>query len=313
MLVDNLKISIGSKTIQAEEISITKTIDAICDSFMFKMPFTQLPINEQVHASVNHHNLMVGYVDNIVHATPANNNTITLSGRSKSQDIVDSRITHTAKDITLADLSLELFAKFGQSFTTKIKTEIIKDFSIVAESAFESLNQIAKQQNLLFIENVNGSVSLVKPANVDNLHIFLGAENLSNFNLTENISVLFGNNTVKVNPTKDNLSGGDHKNYSFTLKNENVRDSRVLEVIADSLITDQACKDRAVELSTLAKAQSIGATGTASDWFAPDGNLWQPNSTYTIADEQLLLASATFKQSASNRTTELKFKGHYVG
>lgn len=256
---------------------------------------------------------MVGHIDSIDHATPANNNMITFTGRSMSQDIIDSRITHTSYNQTLDELATTLFAKFEQTFTTKIATKPVEDFSIVAESAFESLNQLAKQQNLLFIENSDGSVELVEPANVDNSHLNLNATNLSNFKFSENLSAFFYKNTVKTNPGKDNLEPNIHNNHKFTLQIDNVRKTRIQEVIADSLTNEQACEDRANEIVSLAKAQSIGATGTSRGWFNPDGKLWQPNSLYTIKGKKLLLASTTFNQSGNNRTTSLIFKGHYVG
>lgn len=256
---------------------------------------------------------MVGHINSVDHATPANNNMITFTGRSMSQDIIDSRITHTAHNQTLAELATALFAQFEQTFTTKITTKPVKDFSIVAESAFEKLNQLAKQQNLLFIENSDGSVDLVEPANVDNSHLNLNASNLSDFKVRENLSVFFYKNTVKTNPGKDNLEPYVHGNHKFTLQVDNVRKTRIQEVIADLLTDEQACFDRAKEIVSLAKAQSIGATGTSKGWLNPDGKLWQPNSLYTIQGTKLLLASATFNQTGNNRTTSLTFKGHYVG
>jgi prophage tail gpP-like protein len=270
-------------------------------------------VHKPVKISIDDVNIMVGHINSVDHATPANNNMITFTGRSMSQDIIDSRITHTAHNQTLAELATALFAQFEQTFTTKITTKPVKDFSIVAESAFEKLNQLAKQQNLLFIENSDGSVDLVEPANVDNSHLNLNASNLSDFKVRENLSVFFYKNTVKTNPGKDNLEPYVHGNHKFTLQVDNVRKTRIQEVIADLLTDEQACFDRAKEIVSLAKAQSIGATGTSKGWLNPDGKLWQPNSLYTIQGTKLLLASATFNQTGNNRTTSLTFKGHYVG
>jgi len=313
MSANQIKITIGSEQILTQQLSVTKTIDSLCDTFNLQMPFQKLSIQNQVKISINDTDIMIGHIDSIDHATPANNNTITYIGRSISQDIIDSRITYTANNKTLAELATVLFAKFEQTFTTKITTKLVQDFSIVAESAFESLNQLAKQQNLLFIENSDGSTELVEPANVDNSHINLGASNLSDFKFIENLSSLFFENTVKTNPGKNNLEPNTHNNYISTIKIDKARQTRTQEVIADSLTNEEACFDRAKEIVSLAKAQSIGAMGTAKGWLNPDGKLWQTNSLYTINNEKLLLTSATFKQTGSNRTTALNFRGHYVG
>ncbi|BAS67615.1 hypothetical protein [Bathymodiolus septemdierum thioautotrophic gill symbiont] len=313
MSVNNIKLTIGSEQVLAQSLSITKTMDSICDTFSLQIPFKTLPTHKEVSISINSARAMTGFINSIDHATPANNNTITFSGRSMSQDIVDSRITFVAHDKTLAELATELFAKFGQTFNTKIKTKPVKDFSIVAESAFESLNQIAKQQNLLFVENNDGSVSLVEPANVDNSHLNLGPTNLSDFKITENLAAFFHINTVKTNPGKDNLNPDAHNNHKFTLQVNEVRKTRTQEIIADSLTNQQSCQDRANEIVSLAKSQSISASGTFKGWLNPDGKLWKPNSLYTIKGAKLLLTTATFNQSGNNRTTSLTFKGHHVG
>ena len=138
-------------------------------------------------------------------------------------------------------------------------------------------------------------MDLVAPANVDNSHLNLNASNLSDFKVSEDLSVFFYKNTVKINPGKYNLNPNAHGNHKFTLQIDQVRKTRIQEVIADSLTNQQACHDRAKEIVSLAKAQSIGATGTSKGWLNPDGTLWQPNSLYTIKGTKLLLSSARFK------------------
>ncbi len=201
-------------------------------------------------------------------------------------------------------------SSFNQSFATKIETQLVKDFSIVAESAFEALNQIAKQQNLLYVENANGSVTLVKPADVDNTHIHLNPSNLSDFSFSEDTSQFFHTTKVKTNPGKDNLGATTHNNYSHTLQIASVRASRIKEVIADKLTNEQACKDRTQELVATAKSQGLNASGLSAGWLDPSGKIWKPNSLYTVITHPMLLASATFNQTGSNRTTQLQFKGH---
>jgi prophage tail gpP-like protein len=307
----SIDLIVGSERVLAQQISITKTIDSLCDTFNLQMPFQSLSVvDKPIQIIVDDMSVMVGYINSIDHAVPANNNTITFAGRSMSQDIIDSRITHVAHNQTLAELATVLFAKFEQKFTTKVETKIIKDFSIVAESAFESLNQLAKSQNLIFVENNDGSVELVEPANVDNSHLNLSAANLENFKVNENLSAFFYQNTVKTNPGKDNLNPNAHNNFKFNINIDRIRKTRIQEVIADKLTDLQACEDRAQEIVSLAKSQSITASGTSQGWLNPDDNLWQPNSLYTIQNEKLLLASATFNQSGNNRTTSLSFKGH---
>lgn len=306
----SVKLLIGTQAILTEQISITKTIDSLCDNFTLSLPHTKININEKVEITINEKLVMCGYINIIKHATPANNNMLTLAGRSMSQDIIDSRITHSAHNKNLADLAAELFKKFSQTFSTQITTKSIADFSIVAESAFEALSQLAKQQNLIFIENSDGSVKLVTPADVDKTHIKLDAHNLSDFNVSEDLSKFFNTTTVKSNPAANNLAAETHNSNSYTINIDKVRAVRQFEVIADKLDNLAACKDRATELINQAKADSISASGNADGWLDPAGQLWSVNSLYTVNNERMLLASAAFEQSGSERTTKLQFKGY---
>ena len=151
------------------------------------------------------------------------------------------------------------------------------------------------------------------PTPFDNSHLNLDSTNLSDFKVFENLSVFFYTNTVKINSGKYNLNPNADSNHKFSFQIDQVRKTHIQEVIADSLTNEQDCQDRALEIVSLAKSQSIGVTGTSKGWLNPDGNLWQPNSLYTIKGTKLLLASATFNQSGDNRTTSLSFKGYYVG
>lgn len=304
------KITIGTQRVIAESLSITKTIDSICDTFNFTLPNTEINHHEQVKILISETPILVGYINKKSHARPANNNTLSVSGRSISQDIIDSRITFSAADKTLAELCTTLFKKFNQNFTTKKITLPVKNFTITAESAFEALNQIAKQQDLLFIENADGSVALIKPADVDNSHYHLNETNLSNFRMDEDTSKSFATTTVKTNPTKDNLNP-EHNNYTHSETTKGVRSTRVQEVINDKLTNQQACQDRAIEIIRLAKSQSITASGVSDGWRNPDGKIWRPNTLYTINSERMLLTSATFTENGSDRSTNLQFKGHY--
>lgn len=303
----SVSIIIGTTEILTEEISIAKTIDSLCDSFTLRLPNIKLDVHAKVSIKINNTNAMSGYINKINHAQP---NTLSLAGRSLSQDIIDSRITYVTHNKTLAELATDLFSKFNQPFTTKVKTQSVKDFSIVAESAFEALNQLAKQQNLLFIENVNGSVTLVKPADVDNSHIHLNARNLSDFQISEDLSKFFHTTKVKTNPNAENLDYATHNNYHYKLLFDKVRATRIQEVVADKLTNHQACEDRANELTNLAFAQGITASGTSMGWLDPAGKEWKTNSLYTVNNKRMLLASATFNQTGRSQITKLQFKGH---
>ena len=112
----SVKVIIGSHSVLTQNISVTKTTNAICDSFDFSLPNTKINSNEKLQILINSQEIMCGYINKINHATPANNDTLSITGRSMSQDIIDSRITYVAHNKTLSELSSELFKKFNQSF-----------------------------------------------------------------------------------------------------------------------------------------------------------------------------------------------------
>lgn len=84
MSANGIRLTIGSDQVLAQELSITKTIDSLCDTFNLQIPFKPLSVHKQVKISINGAGAMVGFINSIDHATPANNNTITFAGRSIS-------------------------------------------------------------------------------------------------------------------------------------------------------------------------------------------------------------------------------------
>lgn len=310
---DSISVLIDNKKVSAQEISVVKTIQNICDTFSITLPTSKekLPdLNKEIRISIGDTPLMVGYVNTINHASPANDGTISIAGRSKSQDIVDSRITFTDQDTNLSEISQALFAKFNQKFTTKKQTDTIDNFAIVAQSAFQSLSSIAKQQNLFFIESADGSVQLVSPGDVDNSHIILSSKDLSNFQVDEDLSKKFATIKVKTNPTTENLSTIENQAVSAQAVDDTVRAARVQEFIADSsLKTEQACKDRVNEIINTNAALSLSASGVSPNFTQNSGAVWNINEIYTIANTKMLLDSVTFLQTGGDRTSALRFKG----
>ncbi len=272
-----------------------------------------IDINDVVRISIGKTLLMTGYISKVSYIPSTAS--FTMTGRSKSQDIVDSRISHQAVQTNLAEISEVIFAKFNQKFSTKIETKAKFDFAINAQSAFQSLNQLAKQQNLIFIEQPTGDIQLRKIGDVDNSDISISEDDLSKLKIKQDFSSKFGITKVKTNLSSDNLSpaGADGKadKSPFAMQQDNnVRAVRVQEFIADSLRTTEACENRVAEIIDVNEAQSLKAKGDAPEFTNNDGQVWALNEIYTIEGVKMLLASVNFVQTGNDRKSTLSFKGY---
>jgi prophage tail gpP-like protein len=305
----SLKIQINNQNIPCEQISINKSIESLADSFSATTPLNPAEITTGVvKITLGEVLIFTGWIDQISQNITGDNNQTKISGRSKSTDIIDSRITATIHNKTLFEIAKEIFAKFNQNITTTETTTVVDKFAITCESAFEALSQLTKQQNLIMIEQPSGDVVLTTKAKINKTYLKLNHSNLETLNISQNLASQFHKYEVKNSPNTSSLQPGSSA-FISTATDPQVRATRVVETIADKLTTPDACKQRANELKSNAANKSITATATSMG-FGTNNEIWQVNSVYSVAGVNMTLVSATFNQTGNNQTTSLNFEKH---
>lgn len=266
-----------------------------------------------------------GYVD----ATPidydASAITIMVRGRSKTADLVDCSADNPAEGGQFKGLKAEAIAEkiakqYGLDVVTEVDTgDALTDHQIQqGETAFESLDRIAKQRQILISDNGAGDVVLLSPGSGGKADsaLELGVNILSasaGFDYTE----VYSDYSVKGQSSK----GGNDSDWDGTsaaklsskgqATDSSVKRRRVLVVRQSGQADSATCQKRADYEQRIRAAKAGEIRYKVVGWRQKDGTLWQPNQTVAIKDgimdvfKDLLVSEVIWTLDESGMVAEL--------
>lgn len=181
---------------------ITKSLKSMCSKFAFEISvlndLSKFPIKKgsECRVLVNNKTVITGFVEKISIAYSASDHRITIYGRDKTCDIVDSTlgsdITITA-GISLQEIINKVLSYLGLTDKIKVFTdeeiEVFSDEDInniatnYGETAFEFIARYATKRQVLIITDGDGNIRLVrkpKDSEVLNTTLVSGSQYMSN-------------------------------------------------------------------------------------------------------------------------------------
>lgn len=243
--------------------------------------------------------ICTGYVD----ATPidydAHGVTIMVRGRSKTADLVDSsadNATGQFKGLGAEVIAQKLAGQYGLTVINQTATgDVITDHQIQqGETAFESLDRIAKQRQILITDDAIGNVILASPGSGGNATsaLELGVNILSasaGFDFTE----VYSQYSVKGQKSGTDDSYGVQASQSFgTAIDSNVKRRRVLVVRQEGQADANTCKQRASYEQQIRRAKAGEIRYRVAGWRQQNGALWQINQNVLINDAIMGISTA---------------------
>ena len=209
----------------------------------------------------------------------------------------------------------QLAAPYGLSVVSEVATgNKITDHQIQqGETAFESLDRIAKQRQILITDNAAGNVVLASPGSGGNAYsaLELGNNILSasaGFDFTD----VYSQYSVKGQKSGTDDSYGAQTAQSFgTAIDSNVKRKRVLIVRQEGQADSQTCQQRASYEQQIRRAKAGELRYRVVGWRQANGALWAVNTTVAIVDAimavntALLISEVTYTLDDSGMITEL--------
>lgn len=322
-----------------ESASIDTQLDAMSGAFDFEAVSTQkqpLPfkLDDLCVIKVDGFKLLTGFIEQISVNYESGSHSISLSGRSKTTDLIDSTInsleikptislkrviekvvSHIGSDVKVID-NVGNIAKFN-------KAEDILSPE-VGGNAFEFIEKLARKRQVLLTTNGDGDVVIVKPAQdiaPVALQNIIGSDrnNIQSASVNYDSTGLYNRYIVssQLNMTAINQSGSDSNNAivnqkSPTIIDSEVRSSRQLVLQAENASSVGQSKDRAKWEANIRKTRSI-VYSTSLPNFSFNGKLWEVNQLTQINDEFagineiMLLNSLTYSLAKSGSTLTMTF------
>jgi len=331
-------------------ISVTRSIDTGSGVFQFSATKKQgqkfpIRVGDRVAVKLESKTVLTGFVEKRRARVTADSNVITLSGRGKIADFIDSSLqgdlsfTGTVSLKTIIERVIEdVQADLEPSERIQVidASGGIVDFNgqeIEATEtdtkAFAFIEKLAKKRQVLITTNGLGNIVITRGLGRTIKTHLIHVENGTNNNvlaseLDDDHSNIFHKYIVKsadnysANPTGSVTDGEVATNRKGVSTDNAIRRSRTLVINAESASDDQTSTQRAVWKQNFERAKSRTYAATVVGFLAEkDGFVWEPNFLVNINDDvveedgiraQMLIKSVTYNLSNQNgATTTLEF------
>lgn len=281
--------------------SITYSMDQLAHTFDASIEPQMIAAPLPVQFTLDGKSIFTGQIDRVSRATNSSSMSISINGRSKSANLIDSTITMDAEyGQDLSKLLTAVVSKFGMSVDCQVKTDTVDEFQINAESPINSLAQLVKEQGFILIER-QGQLVIEKPAEKQaDLALQVG-KNLSSISIEQNFATRFN---------KIEVEGAWGEKEKGTAIDSAINKQRVKVIVADQLQGQKNCQSRADYEKGFAIANSL-TVSTSLPFITQELGLNELNRVIRVVDEsqqfnqQMLIKSITLSVSDSEQTTAL--------
>lgn len=294
-----------------EKASINRSLDTLCGSFTFVTSYKPsnypVKLGDTIQILINGISIITGFVFEIMPGGSERSDTVTVAGRDKTADILDSSLPNNAKNTegvtTLKALCEKVISGLGADIKVIDQTGGISSFKAKdseygasISNSFDFLYGFARKRQTYLITNGEGNLVLFKPS-INNkassaiLHEYNGVNN----NVKKWNAVL--SNTQRFNKyvcrSSDNYGFDDDSDYSEGSGNDRIgkaidseiRASRYLEILAEESMDNAECVKRAKEEANLRRAKGIVYNCTVAGAVQADGSLWDIGQFVKVRDD----------------------------
>lgn len=268
--------------------------------------------------------ICTGYVDSTPIDYDADGMTIMVRGRSKTADLVDCSAdnpTGQFKGLKAEAIAKKLAGQYGVNVVTEVATgNALTDHQIQqGESAFESLDRLSKQRQILMTDNGAGDLVLISPGS--------GGDAVSSLELGVNVlsasagfdySEVYSNYSVKGQSSKSGNDADWNDNSAAQLSgshgkasDSSIKRRRVLVVRQSGQADADTCQKRADYEQRVRAAKAGEIRYRVAGWRQVDRSLWKPNIKVGIkdlimqVDASMLISECIWTLDESGMVTEL--------
>ena len=260
--------------------------------------------------------VLTGFVDVHESSLTSDDHTVSIGGRSKSGDLVDSSVLHDDgfrwTGAGIEDICSEVCKPFGIDLTTDVDLPSIKTFQIDAgTTAWEVIRRLAEKAGALVVPKPGGGVNFERTSTTA-LPFVLGCP--QGISVRNDISERFSELSVRgqahgfeFEPIDAAQAQGDATDGAI----ERYR-PRILSALGE---TDEGTAQQMAEWNKArAVGDSLSATVTLPTFKDPDGDIWWPNKLVRVKsepvnlDRELLISAVMFSVSENGSQCELELK-----
>ena len=314
-------------------ISITSELNTLARSFSIgvtaKLPNATLPtkfnVGDPIQVYIDDDLVLSGYIDATPISYDANSVTATISGRSKTEDIVDcnplpegqaisfnssfatantrsNNITYASANVTSRSFTSETLGKViatlvgGYGIKLKanndstITTKLAKKVKISVDpskTVHEIIRDQVVQEDLTLTDDENGDLVIIKLGFDEAFDRLLLGDNIKNANASFEGSKLFKYYKCIGHQKGTTGNAGAKSQTDGKGEDKDVTRMRFKVLSADNHATNDDCNQAAQNEADYQRAQFKKVTYTVVGWRQSNGSLWKINQVVRVDDDML--------------------------
>jgi len=235
------------------------SVEQLAHTFSCKIPPMVIASPLPVEFRLSDRVILTAQIDQTDSSTATSAHELTISGRSRSANMIDSRITMDALYEQNVEKLLRSLAKpFGLSVKSLVRSmPLIPEFQITAESPVDNIAQVIREQGYMLIER-NGVLTIENTAHatINGIGLEVG-KNVESLDITRTFNKQF--HRIEVQGAWDDANA--------VVKMPGINPSRTMVIICDQLQSSEACMSRAKYERDLTIAESLTVTTKIANVF----------------------------------------------
>ncbi|WP_112663492.1 phage baseplate assembly protein [Microvirga flavescens] len=260
--------------------------------------------------------LLKGYVDRYEPRLSERQSEVTISGRSKSADLIDSSADHPTgsfRNKTPDEIGNELAASHGVKIRTDAELEPV-DYQVTpGETVFRALEKMTRTQGVTLMGEADGSILITKAGKRTRRHVggIIDWQNLKNGSANHDWSNRHAKYIVRGQLPDGH--GPDSLELEAIARDAGVdRNNRVVIVIQEENTSKSRIKKRAENRRDRATGAALRATITVQGFRDEVGKIWTPGhlvwveSPFLNLMQDMLIEDVRFNQDDSGSITTLQ-------
>lgn len=261
--------------------------------------------------------LITGFVDSRAASFSAEDHTVTITGRDRTGDMVDSAPevgNYEFAGLTALQVCQRLGAPFGVTFRSSVASLPKLDrFDVQpGETAFETASRACQLSAVLPIPQGDRSVVLDREGSARAATALREGDNILAGRLEKSDEDRFHSYIVMGQHFgSDTLNGEEASGVKARATDPNIRTQRVLLLRPSGNLTLSQAAERARWEAANRSAAGVNARFTVQGWTQGNGTLWPINTLIDVVsptlaiDAEMLITAATFSLDASGTRTAL--------
>lgn len=324
MVAEVISLSAGGTAWTAfENVSVRAHIDEAAREFRLVLALEAggagtawtFKAGTKVTVAANGEQIVVGYVDKYQPGFTAAEARVTVSGRSLSQDMIDSSAVHATgrfENKTLADVAKEIDPA-GLGVVVEGTLDKVAKIQITpGETAFQVIERVARSQGVTLTGMADGKIKARSPDAQRQRHAggLIEGLNLKEADAVHDWSGRHSKVTVRGQTVIGH--GTDALEIEAIAKDASVNRNRPLIIVVPEDTDRTRAKSRAKNHRDRAAGRSLSASLTVQGFRDEAGTIWEPGRLVWVESptlqiqQDMLIETATFEQSnRAGSTTRL--------